>query len=198
MIIDPGKIYANRTRSFLLPVVKEHGSVFLHYISSIFKVAVGIDDYKLREHGYRFDSHLFFLINTVSSRKHFLNALEWFRTHDSYAFDYPFDNLVSGHMHMIVIQIPSEFKRSYKQFIKGNYSKMYTKEQIERVFSPDSDNLKIFNPNRKVKEEFVELVNKDFGTSLTVADFEGEKELEVEYPFNRMEEIFNYPENLLE
>lgn len=194
MIIDPTKIYNNRTKKFLLPVVKEHGSMFLHYISSIFKIAVGIDDYKLRSYGYRFDNHLFFLINTISSRSHFIKALEWFRTQEMYAFDYPYDDLILGFQHMIVIKIPDDYKKAYKNFIEGKYTKMYNTEEVQKLFSKEEDS-KIFNPNRKIREEFVELVNKDFDTELSIEDFEGS--LEVEYPFNRMEEIFNYPEDLI-
>lgn len=197
MKIDPTKIYTNRTKNFLLPVVKVYGKIFLHNISTVFKISVGIDDYKLRQEGYRFDNHLFFLINTVSSRKHFISALDWFRTQNMYAFDYPFDNPVSGYMHMIVFIIPEEYRNAYKHFVGGNYSKMYTKGQIKALFGENSDKEKIFNPNRKTKEEFAELVNKDFDTDLTVNDFEEIKPFEVEYPFKRVEEIFNYPKELL-
>lgn len=35
--------------------------------------------------------------------------------------------------YMIVLSLPEEFEKSYQHFLKGEYSKMYTKPQLEKI-----------------------------------------------------------------
>lgn len=195
MEIQNNKLYENKTWQYLLPCLKHYGSTFVGYLNSIFKVAVGIKDNNFEVD----DRVIYLLIDTTISKNSFLEFLEWVRVRDYYISDYLYDNTENKEKHMVVVKIPEIHYETYDNFLKGNYSKMYTTEQKNLYFylAPDNKNkslvnrvqniLVVLNRDKEYQNLFLNKLNEEFGTSLRVEDI---KDFELDYPPKLKEETF--------
>lgn len=217
MHIQNGKLYENKTWRYLYPCLKFYSTELINYLSTFFKLGVGISDYNVETE----DNCIFILIDTdmrlknkVESDKYKLNFskfLDWLKYQPYYVKDYIYSDFDSGEKHMIVLKIPQAHDTTFLSFIRGEYSKMYTKGQIANYFKnisiPTNKEAekgvnnrlekvrKILSKDSTYRDEFVEIVNKDFGTSVKSLYF---TEAELDYPPKLEEETFNYIEILQE
>lgn len=209
MQIQNGKLYENKTWLYLFPCLKEYGEELMNNLSSFFKLAVGVGDSNFKNKG----SYIFILfdtdlpLNTQASKSYkqrFSNFLNWISYQKYYVNDYVFSDLDTKSTHMLVLKLPEKINSTYIDFIKGNYSKMYNKEQIEKYFNivENSSSLAIKERNKRVTKvrkvvfkdkkylpEFVSIVNDKFKTNVGIEAF---KEAELDFPPVKKEEIFNY------
>jgi len=209
MQIQSGKLYENRTWIYLYPSLKYYGDNLMNHLSSFIKLAVGIGDSNLKVEG----NCIFILVDTsiklssdldrLNYQRNFSKFLDWVRYQYYYVTDYVYDNLDKSEKHMIVLKVPLQLDSSYVHFVKGEYSEMYNKEQLNKLFNVMnnvSNNPSIAKRNERVsyarkvltKDKkylplFVDKVNKDFGTDITLSDY---KDVELDYPINLEEEIF--------
>lgn len=146
-------IVNNRTRRYLYPIINSFGKTFLQEL-------LHITEYTRGEIGqtvlsvnlcdliyYRckgFDNHLFMIfdtkgvydfnkgkyINPIEAKKRFLNFLVFARNNKSYVADYQY---LYGKKHCIVFEIPIEYRNAYEKFLKGQYSQMYSLEQLSEL-----------------------------------------------------------------
>lgn len=61
---------------------------------------------------------------------------------------------------------------NYLEFEQGNYSKIYNKEQIKKIFIIDSQTKKVITKDPSYKQEFVDNLNKWFNTNMTIDSLE--------------------------
>ena len=111
----------------------------------------------------------------------------WLRNQPFFEFDYPFDDIVEGNLHMIVIKLPTIITDYYTNFTKSYYSRMYPKELVEKYFNNQSNTFKILTKHPEAVKGYVDYINSTFGT-----DFDYNWDGELDVPINKDEEVFNY------
>ena len=185
MKIQVNDIYLNKTYKYLSKVLKEYGEEYMTKINSVFKVALGIGDMLLIKNGIIYEQHIFLLINTEIAKSHFKDFINYIVNHESYEDDYVYDNVLSGNLHMVVLKIPEKHYSTMLWFKKSVFSKMYTKEDVEKYFKDREEKL-ILIKDHDYKIKYVEDLNKTWGTNVKPEELEGE----LEYPINKNEEYF--------
>lgn len=188
MDIQLGTIYYNKTKDYVLPSLQEYGKAFEKKFTNLFKLAIGLGDFALLDMGVMIDHSLFILVDTKFARKNFIYTMEWLRSQNYYQFDYPFDDVHSGHLHMIVVSIPERFKKSIDHFKKGEYSQMYSYQDIENFFFMREDIQSVFKKDPQMLVEFVEEVNKLYNTEVDHIGWKGE----ADFPPKDEQEYFNF------
>jgi hypothetical protein len=179
--IQLNQITLNKTKRFLSPCLKLYGTEFIKKISSIYKLAYGIGDMYVNQ---EYQKHIFVLVDTERCTNFFVSFIEWIREQDYYEDDYSFDNLLVGHLHMVVIKLPDVI--DFSNFLSGKYSKMYTNEEIISLLNDDEKAIVIKDKNYKFK--FVKRLNELFGTNVKESEIEP---IEFEIPPHIIEkEIF--------
>lgn len=163
--IQIGKLYINSTRKYLLPIVKSYGVPFTERINKLSKVGVGIGDFILASTNIYHEKHLFILVDTRPNRVYFDQTLKYLRDHPAYEDDYVFDKVHGGRLHMLVIVIPDEFRETLSKFKNGEYSKMYSKEDIKRLFSYTGKDESV----KKMYEETQKILIHDHNYRITFA-----------------------------
>jgi len=191
MNIKIGSYYINKTRRFLLPSLIFHGNVFTKKISRIFKLAVGIHDILLDDSEISNKKCIYIMTDKKVQEKIFYNFLEWIRFEDYYITDYcPDSDIRKSRKHIIVLNIPKDVGNAYDKFLQGKYSKMYTKSQLNLLFSePQKINeYNILSKNKKALDQFIKKINSEFNVNSNPNDFLNS---ELELPLKKSEEIFN-------
>jgi hypothetical protein len=188
MEIKLGTIYINKTKTFLLSTLIEYGQDFEDKFAHLFKLAVGVGDFALIDMGMILDDSIYILIDTKFSRKGFKDIIQWIKIQKYYVFDYPFDDIHNGHLHMIVIKIPHKFERTLKEFQNSNYSKMYEYDDLHKFFGKREKEMKILTKDPQMLITFVNKVNQMFKTNADSSVWGGE----IEFPLKDEEEYFNF------
>lgn len=186
--IQLGKIFMNRTRKYLFPVIKSYGSDFTFKINSLFKVAVGIGDIIVDKCGIHHEHHLFILVDTLINISQFKSLLDDIRRHDSYEDDYVYGGIMKSRLHMIVIKIPKEYLSSFANFKNSKYSKMYTQEDLKKLFDFDNKEAtkeyktirRILVKDHSYRFEFAKIISKEFGESISHCDITDDSELDLQ------------------
>ncbi len=86
--------------------------------------------------------------------------------------------------HSVSLFVPDKFYEKVNNFLKGNYSLMYTGEEVSKLssyFLNYTDVSKVLSKNREYLPTFVARLNKVFNTTLSEEDYEG-VDLELEIP----------------
>ena len=186
MKIQLGTIRMNKTKRYFLPCLsKYYGKEYIKRFNSIFKLAVGIGDFALIDIGITFEKNLFILVDTKFSKSNFISVMDWLRLQSYYTFDYPYDEIHKGHLHMLVIKIPEECYQAYDKFLQGKFSQMYTYEDLQEMFQ-DKEELKVLVRDQDYVVKFVDKINNIYNTNVTPEEWEGE----VEFPLIKEEENF--------
>lgn len=181
------EILQNRTRKYLLPILKEYGEIFKKKFNMIFKVSCGIGDSIVKERGVNCENHIFILINTKISPKSFIDFITWIKQQSYYERDYIYGNLQNSNFHMVVLKIPEKFQKSLENFKKSKYSKMYSTEELNLHFHNYIEEKKVLSKDTLYKEEFIKKINKEFETNIKDFDIE---DYELDFPIDILEEIF--------
>jgi hypothetical protein len=191
MKLQIGEIFLNRTKKYLLPAIKQFGSEFTENINGLQKIAIGIGDFVCNKSGLTYEKHLFILID-IKNTKGFQTRLNFFRQHDSYEDDYSFDRLIDGQFHMLIIQMPDNFY-ALSEFRNSKYSKMYTIEEINKLFFPIKkyeEIRKILIQDKNYRVTFAKQIAKDYNEPDFTED-QLDDDAELDYPIKSIEEIFN-------
>lgn len=217
MEIKTGEFYVNKTWKYLVPCMRDHGTVFNTKTLSIFKLAFGIGDVLMNNESINKEKAIFILIDKKVQFTAFMNFMAWIVNQEYYLFDYPFDDVIKGRKHMLVLKIPDQYGKAYEHFLKGEYSKMYSLEEIDRLFGIinkrsdsnitdrlfiskrlDSNIVKLRSQSKDVilksvsmRKPFIQKLKKSFGDDLDIkeSDLTGK---ELDFPIEKQKEIFNY------
>jgi len=187
--LDSGEdtIHNNKSRKYLLPCVKEYGKGFSDRLSNVFKVAIGIGDIVVRNRGLRHEKHLFILVDSTIAPDHFEEFHQYIKYHKAYQDDYVFGDIRTSPLHMFIIKFPEKYYDAFETFKIGDYSKMYSKEDIDKFFNNQPQYRRVLIRDRKYKIKFIEEVNREFGTQLKPED----DVKEYDFPPTRESEVFN-------
>lgn len=192
-----GGSIVNRTRIYVNPCLRHYGREFLTEVRKLFCVTSGIADHKFEdETGRVLDNHLFCLYNIARNSGGtvtFNEVLQYMKEHESYECDYPFDDPIEGKYHMIVFKIPHGFDYVIPMFKESAYSKMYSPNQLERLYkyNKQSRGYYVMTQNLKYKDVFEDSLNEGAEGASLITLPDG---AELDYKVKLSEEIFNFRE----
>lgn len=180
----------NRTMRYLSPILHTYPVVFQSELNkNKFNLAVcDVDYYKSKKK--EFQSYLFLQFKTNQK------LIDCCRQIRYYVDEYPL-NLEDKYV--VVLSIPEEFKESYQYFLKGQYSKMYTKSQLERIKVRQILNGNIngtylvLTKNPAAYEEYCQVI-KTLYKSEHYPDKEKVEEFDIPPRINQ--EVFNFKNNI--
>ena len=198
-----GQFYnKNRTTRYILPIVNAMSNEFKYHFELVFKglIACAIGDIKYdMAKGKEVEYALFVLHDMygaydINASRHvapdvglevFKRWLKFVRKFRYYMDDYFFKSLhaqddlsVQSHLCCTIIALPKEYRNAFDAFKKSQYSKMYTKKQLEtelKISPVRSDNSinpiwAVLTKQPEYKQEFNRLLNEHFNTTVTIDD----------------------------
>jgi hypothetical protein len=182
-------IYINKTRKYLFPLIKEYGATFLKLVNDVYKVAVGVGDFVVKNREISYEKHLFLLVDFDVATHHFIKFLNYVREHPAYEDDYVFGNIQKTSLHMVILKLPEKFNGVLTPFKHGQYSEMFSQENIDLYFS-DKPNIKaVLVKDHNYKVTFVtKKLNRIYNSDVKPEEWTGELDL----PPREEEENFNH------
>lgn len=194
MEIKLNNLYLNKTWRFLIPCLKGHGAAFIERFDPLFKLAVGVGDSFLEKAPVLEDKKpLFIMIDKEFNKTQVTYFLNWVQYQSYFITEYcPCPEIETSRRHMIVIAVPKIYNDAYDHFLKGRYSKMYSENDIEFLFSSQFriKEKEILSQTSTALKEHLDNVKKEFGSIPN-----GSKHIpEYELPPKKKEEVFFYTE----
>lgn len=188
MKIQLGNIVINKTKKYLAPCLKAYGNDFEGWIQTVFKLGIGIGDIVTIRSNIKLEKHLFILIDTNVYPENFERFQLWIRGQEMYEDDYAYDNILKGHLHMVVVKLPEEFYDTHETFKKSQYSKMYNQDQLKKLFRDKPDVKKILVKDHSYKMEFAKQIKDMYDVELKPEEIDDK--FEFDFPIND-DELFN-------
>jgi hypothetical protein len=186
MEIKKNKLFRNKTSEYVAFILKEYDKELVSKLNNLYKLGIGIGDMLMPDNMY--NNHLFILVDTDKNSKLFTDTYKWLIENDYIVFDYPYDNIVDGTLHMIVIPIPDKYKKSLTAFKEGKYSKMFTLKELNELLLPNDKRLGVFTRSNLALKEFAKHIKKEYDVEIRISTWKGE----AEYPIVLENEYFNY------
>lgn len=184
-----GRFYNNKTWRFLAPSLKGHGKLFTEKLNPLWKLAFGVMDSFLEGSPILENKRpIFIMFDTKYNEIKVQSFIDWIQYQSYYLADYcPDVEIIDSRRHMCVVQVPKEFEKAYDHFLKGEYSKMYSKSEISHLFYLKD---RIRDKDTILKKEYIlrmykRTLIKEFGII-------PETIKEYELPPKQKEEIFFY------
>lgn len=175
---------------YLSPILNTYPKLFQSTLNkNRFNLAVcDVDYYKATKKQFR---NLLFLQTLYNTE-----LISVCRNIKYFVDEYPLD---LSDKYIIVLDIPEEFDSSYESFLKGDYSKMYTREQLERIKIRQIVDGKIngtylvLTANQMAYDEYCQVINIVYGTNHYPMK-EDIKEFDIPPRINQ--EVFNFKNNI--
>ena len=191
MQIELGKLYQNRTLKYLVPALNYYGETLKAKLNMVFKLSFGIHDTLIEGTHLEGQKNIYILIDKEVRPDLYFNFMGWIKNQEYYVTDYCFDDLHNGRRQILVLAFPPALEDAYDKFIKGQYSYMYTKEELIQYFTLKPEPLQILQRTQVGKYIFKGLIKKVFDVTLEEIDFRNER-FEYDIPPSNEEEFFNY------
>lgn len=193
--LELGKIFENRTLIYLVPALREYGTLFTAKLSSLPIKAFGIYDEDLKDvQQFTYRKCIYIMIDTSIRKSTTTTILNWFRNQSYFVDIVPFRN-PEDNIKLLVVDFPDKLEGAFDKFIEGKYSFMYTKHEVNKFFNPQSKlhqkALKVINKSKIGGEEHIQSIEENFGTRLTPEDLRANG-YQYDYPPNKKQEFFNY------
>lgn len=179
----------NKTKKFLLPCLKEYGREFEVFYHSVWKWAVGIGDIITIKSNIQYEKHIFVLLDTAKNRDAFNIFMSYIKKQPMYEADYVFDDLLKGHLHMLVLKLPEKFYNSFAAFKRSSFSEMYSAEDLNRFFEDKPELKKVLVKDNSYRVEFARQLKQEFNVIIKPEEIDGSFEFEL--PLKEDDEIFN-------
>lgn len=193
MDIQLGKVYVNKTYKYLIPCLKLYGDTFVTKLNSVFNLAFGIHDTVLDATEYEGQKLIYILSDKLYQAAKFQNFLNYVKHQPYYVMDYAFDDQERGRQHMLVIKFPESHFDVYDKFIDGKYSKMYTKDEVNKFFRKEGESRDVVTRSKKMIPVFIERIKASFGETTKITEQEISREgMEYDFPPEQQKEFFNY------
>lgn len=215
--INTDNTVMNKTRLYLVQQLQHYGNEFVEHIAKSNIVCFAIQDYGINttEDLRKIESSVYILFdvngnksfgnyeNIHKGRYTFHETLKYYQNHSSYVTDYCYDSNKTGHLHVIVVKLP--FPEKMDLFLKGQYSKLYSEEELSKWFIKHIDQVEIIK-GKKIKTQiitdqykvlthdesyfptFKEKILAEFGTKLN----DGDVIMEYDFKPTNYKEILRY------
>lgn len=186
------QIYVNKTWKYLVPATKVYGDLFKVRMENLFKLAAGHGD---ECYPRKVGKAIFLVVDKLYIPDKYNHTMTWLRNQDYYITDYAFDNVETGRMQMIVLKFPDQFSEAFDEFTKGRYSRMYTPEEVEKLFRVGDNTrigvIDILNRTPVARKEFLPKLKASFGNDIDITENDL-RFAEYDFPPQPQLEIFNY------
>jgi hypothetical protein len=183
-------ILPSKTTKYLLPCLKEYGVKFTKMINLVYKVAAGIGDAILINRDIKHEKHVFLLLDgkMPTYNKHLATFLDWIKDQPMYVDDYVYGDIQKSTFHMVILQLPEKYYNSFETFKKGEYSKMYSIEDVVKFFENHPVAKAVLIKDHEYRVVFTGKVNKRYNTCILPTEFIGE----LDFRPTTASEIFNH------
>jgi len=191
IMLNTKGVYKNKTLRYIVPILKQYGTEFAKKLNRVPVRGFTIGDMIFSD---SLNDFIFMVVSTVNLN-YFNDLLQYLEKQPYYISDYILS--IKENTHVIVFKNP--MPEIIDPFLKGDYSKMYTQEEIERFFIKlvkiknieyYTDVYSILTKREEYKTKFEEILGLDFNTSITLDD-----NREFDYPPLLAEEVLNTKEN---
>lgn len=190
MIVRAGQNIENRTRNYLVPVLKEYGPGFASKYNETYKIFTGVHDSLLDGSPYINDRCFVIVLDKLYKPKDYESFMEYVKTQDCYVLDYcPEADINKSRLNALVLKVPEKYHHAYDMFIQGRYSEMYSEEDIKLLFKNKPKVQEIFFRANGLKKAYVDSINEYFCTTFEENNINHK---EFDMPPLCEEEILNY------
>ena len=193
MDIQIGKCYKNKTLLYLVPALNYYGPTLKLKINSISKLGFGIFDTLLEGSYLENQKNIYMLIDKLVDAKKAQDFIRWIKLQEYYVTDYEPNALNTTYQreHMIVLAFPTQLQDCYDKFLKGKYSKMYTKEELGTFFDSKVEALNVLSRTKHAQNNFKNIIKEHFDVKLEDNHLSSNY-FEYELPLKKEEEYFKY------
>lgn len=197
MEIEIGKQFINNTWRFLAPCLQGHGSEFQERFNRLFKIATCLHDTLVDGSTMSEGRTIYVMFDKKFNPYYFQSFMEYVRKQSYYKGEYcPESEVLDARKQVVILEVPEIHYNTYDNFLKGNYSKMYTLEQVDMYFSSSYKTIEHSILSRKGEKGFeyfkTKLKTTFYSKDCSVFKPEDYYNLEWELPLIKSEEIFNY------
>lgn len=198
MNLEVGKQHINNTWRYLAPCLVGHGREFTQKFNRLFKIAVCIHDTLVDGSIITEGRTLFVMFDKKYQPYYYQAFMEFLRKQDYYRGEYcPESEIFQSRKQVVVIEVPEKHFNSYDYFLKGEYSKMYEKEDVDLYFSSSYKQVEyqvLTRTGEKGFNSFMTKVSSVFYSKeqSSIINPEDFKDSEWELPLEKEQEIFNY------
>lgn len=135
----------SKTYRYLYPCLTAYPDL-IEFLNTVKKSNVKLFDFNLEGVSdiTPFDYNIFIQIygDNVVLESQVVKTINHIRKAPYYVYDYcvdtPLEKVNTTYLsHMIVVKIPHKYRKAYDEFLLGNYSKMYSKEEVKTLFKND-------------------------------------------------------------
>lgn len=185
------EIYINKTWKYLIPAFKSYGSEFVIRMNSMFKVAVGLYDMNCKTHqiSLRNPYYVFICVNPNINGEYLSDFITNAKREKVLVKQYPIN--VGFDCEMLIIKFPKNYSSAYLHFLKGEYHKMYSNKDIDKLFNSEMIR-NVLLGNQDIRGDYLNKINLEFGTFLTLDTFKNPNVNILDLPLKYDEEVFNY------
>lgn len=190
--IKKGKIFENRTKKYLVPLLKEYGSKFVSRINTNQVLAFGICDHEITDI-IEDKIYIYFDKNGFSSYDDYINKEKGQLTFKRFLEFVEQEEYFDKYYHLnddhcvVVINLPHAVM---DLFLNGAYSKIYDNDDKKKFLKQNVKN--IVNKEDSYFQLFEKIIQEDFNTTIEI-----DKTVlkEFDYPPILTQEIFHYDRN---
>lgn len=130
MVIKSGQIYHNRTLEYLYPLLRSYGDHLYMLLNHLPKLAVGIDDLRLRkELKVCYDNHLFVMVDMNYMQFEHINIYHDVLNYNIVETAYLFE-MIRPNVRVIVIKLPDNYPYAIENFKNGNYRSIVGEHRV--------------------------------------------------------------------
>jgi len=183
------EIIKNRTYKYLMPPLGYYGGKFIAKIKSLKILAFAIGDRDL-DNSFIKDRECIYILYDEAYRPRITKGiLDWLYNQDYFIEETYFTDHNSS-LRYLIIEFP--FERAIKNFVRGKYSCMYSKEDVEIYFSKNNSTeaYKVFTKDREMVEKHIKRVNDLYKTNVSSSEIDLEK-FECDFKPDLRDEVFN-------
>lgn len=178
----------NKTYNYLSPIIDTFDPVFLENFSKIQRIGYTIHDTLFD--GSTLYPYSIFVVYKKRRRDYIYNLHLKAVLESSYCiFNYNPTSEPFSDVGCFILKIPEEFHETYSQFLQGNYSKMYSQEQIDLLFDDKDPVRQVLLKKEIARQNFINQLTKDFELKISLSNFYPD---EYDYPLVAEEEILNF------
>lgn len=190
MILRAGQEVINRTRNYLIPILKEYGAGFASKYNETYKIFTGVHDTLMDGSPLIHDRCFYIVLDKMFKPKQYDEFMDYIRNQPYYVADYcPEANIYKSRLHTVVIKVPDNYINAFDMFIQGKYSLMYSTEEIQKLFANNPKVKEVLLRSNGLKKAYVDSVNEYFCTTFEESNL---NHREFDLPPMCEEEILNY------
>jgi hypothetical protein len=171
--IKVGKIHLNKTLLCLMPGFKVLGEEFNNHLKQLYVVGAFIEHENLESSAFSFKSlsPVFIVVDKLFRPKETEKMLAWFSYQSFYLGCYSLINTDYFDRYFVLI-LSHPNKKAYKYFLEHQFSKMYTRKEIEDFFNVPllEETKKYLLKEKEAIQKHIELIENTFNTKITVSD----------------------------